>query len=99
MCDVGAIGLSKDTGPSGGFGLIVNSSARGWKIGRTSQEHGLMVADNTSGLNAPTPVDLGQMVHIIPQHACLTAAQYPWYYVVEKGGEEVVDVWVPWKFW
>ncbi|KAJ7512019.1 hypothetical protein B0H11DRAFT_2151766 [Mycena galericulata] len=60
LCDAGAIAMSKDTGPSGGY---------------------------------------GDTVEIVGQHACLIAAAYPWYYIVEDGGRTVVDVWVPWKGW
>lgn len=31
MCDAGAIAMSKDTGPSGGFGEVVGKP---WKLGR-----------------------------------------------------------------
>lgn len=34
LCDVGAIGMSKDTGPSGGFGDVIGKP---WKLGRVSQ--------------------------------------------------------------
>jgi len=42
---------------------------------------------------------IGDLIRIVPQHACLACASYPWFYVVEDGGEEVVDVWVPCKGW
>lgn len=48
-------------------------------------------------------LQLGSVVQIISQHACLTLANHPWFYIVdstrEGGTEEVVDVWVPWKGW
>lgn len=97
MCDVGGLGMSRDSGPSGGFGAVVQGRAKGWKLDRTSQEHGLLKYAGTEQ-TAP-PLALGQVLPLIPQHACLTAAQFPWYYVIEEGGDKVVDVWVPWKFW
>jgi D-serine deaminase-like pyridoxal phosphate-dependent protein len=48
---------------------------------------------------------LGAMLHIRPQHACLTCAGHPWFYIVdsqedeEGAGETIKDVWVPWKGW
>ncbi|WVQ99765.1 hypothetical protein IAU59_006907 [Kwoniella sp. CBS 9459] len=52
---------------------------------------------------------IGQMLRIVPQHACLVCANFPWIYVVDGSGDElssggeleqkVVDVWVPWKGW
>lgn len=97
LCDAGAIAMSKDTGPSGGYGDVIGKS---WQLGRVSQEHGIL----TRTIGSPSDVlDIGSVVQIIGQHACLIAAAYPWYYVVdsdlEGGGDEVVDVWVPWKGW
>jgi D-serine ammonia-lyase len=37
MCDAGAIAMSKDTGPSGGFGDVIGDIGKGWKLGRVSQ--------------------------------------------------------------
>ncbi|KAJ7484688.1 putative serine dehydratase domain-containing protein [Mycena latifolia] len=91
MCDAGCIAMSKDTGPSGGFGDVVG---RPWKLTRMSQEHGILTPTA-----AGATLQLGEMVEIVGQHACLIAAAYPWYYVVENGGRTVVDVWVPWKGW
>jgi D-serine deaminase-like pyridoxal phosphate-dependent protein len=115
MCDAGAIAMSKDTGPWPGFGDVIrihrpraggSSGAsegwqeNGWRLGRMSQEHGIMVRKDPS---IPIPeeerLELGAVVEIVGQHACLIAAAYPWYYVVEDGGDKVVDVWVPWKGW
>lgn len=46
---------------------------------------------------------LGDKVQIIPQHACMTAAAHPWYFVFDSSTSEnvptVVDIWVPWKGW
>ncbi|THH19749.1 hypothetical protein EW146_g1490 [Bondarzewia mesenterica] len=97
MCDAGCIAMSKDTGPSGGFGEVIGKP---WRLGRISQEHGILT--RTSGDNEGT-LEIGSMVQIVGQHACLIAAAYPWYYVVdsdmEGGSDKVVDIWVPWKGW
>lgn len=37
LCDAGAIAMSKDTGPSGGFGDVVGNIGKGWRLGRVSQ--------------------------------------------------------------
>ena len=99
MCDAGAIAMSKDTGPSGTFGEVPGTA---WRLGRISQEHGTLVQDFSRGQSA-AKLDLGDMVQIVGQHACLTLAAYPWYYVVDSEGEGagllVEDVWVPWKGW
>ena len=99
MCDAGAIAMSKDTGPSGTFGEIVGT---GWRLGRISQEHGTLVQDVASQQRLPK-LNIGDLVQIVGQHACLTLAAHPWFYIVDSEGEGigrvVEDVWVPWKGW
>ena len=98
MCDAGAIAMSKDTGPSGSFGDVIGKP---WKLGRISQEHGTLVRVHGGAGNEE--LNIGDIVQIVGQHACLTLAAYPWYYVVdsevESRGLVVEDVWVPWKGW
>ena len=94
MCDVGAIALSKDTGPSGGFGEVIGKE---WNLVKISQEHGIL--RRTSGTDT---LRVGEQIQIIGQHACLIAAAYPWYYIIDSSdgaGDVVVDIWVPWKGW
>ncbi|KAI8904494.1 hypothetical protein DFJ77DRAFT_480410 [Powellomyces hirtus] len=45
----------------------------------------------------PLGMEIGQTLQIVPNHACLAAASFDWYYVVEN--EKVVDVWVPCRGW
>jgi D-serine deaminase-like pyridoxal phosphate-dependent protein len=95
MCDAGAIAMSKDTGPSGSFGDIVGKA---WKIGRMSQEHGILTQTSKDA----EKLELGSVIEVVGQHACLIAAAYPYFYIVDSevdGGRTVVDVWVPWKGW
>jgi len=96
LVDGGAIAFSKDTGPSGDFGRVIGKN---WRLGRISQEHGTLTRSGPVGDDS---LRLGEVVEIVGQHACLIAAAYPWYYIVDSsvgGGREVVDVWVPWKGW
>lgn len=95
MCDAGAIALSKDTGPSGSFGEVVGKA---WKVGRISQEHGILTKTSADA----EELELGSTIEVVGQHACLIAAAYPYYYIVDSsvdGGQTVVDIWVPWKGW
>lgn len=97
LCDAGAIAMSKDVGPISGYGPVISpAELEGWSLGRTSQEHGILVAP--TGNSASNSPKIGAFVQITPQHACLTAAQHPWFLVTD-GSEEVVDVWVPCKGW
>lgn len=100
MCDVGALSVSKDTGRFTGFGRVVKPDyATGWDLGRISQEHGTLVHRQGEDIKEGNELKIGNSVQIIPQHACLVCACFPWLYVVDDGGNEVVDVWVPWKGW
>jgi D-serine deaminase-like pyridoxal phosphate-dependent protein len=118
MCDAGAIALSKDTGPFPGYGNVVRairgSTKNGtervwetaeWRLGRISQEHGVLVQnDGVEKAREEDRLRAGDLVEVVCQHACLAAAAFPWFYVVESGsevgsGHTVVDVWVPWKGW
>ncbi|KAL7010337.1 hypothetical protein EMMF5_000360 [Cystobasidiomycetes sp. EMM_F5] len=84
VCDAGAICMSKDTGPIPGFGPVVSpESLDGWSLGRNSQEHGILVGQGALP-------EIGQYVRIVPQHACLTAAQHPWFLIVD-GDTKVQD--------
>ncbi|WVO15217.1 hypothetical protein L204_102866 [Cryptococcus depauperatus] len=100
MCDAGALAVSKDTGKFPGFGRVVKPEhATGWDLGRISQEHGTLVHRAGSQIREEYELHIGDLVQIVPQHACLTCACFPWLYVVEDGQDEVVDIWVPWKGW
>lgn len=90
LCDAGALAMSKDAGPEPGFGRVL--SHPGWSLGRVSQEHGILTGHSDVGLK------YGEKIRVVPNHACLTCACFPWFYVTD-GGDEVVDIWVPWKGW
>jgi D-serine deaminase-like pyridoxal phosphate-dependent protein len=95
MSDCGALAVSKDTGPVPGYGRVMwPEHLAGWDLGRVSQEHGTLVKRD-----GDADVAVGDLVRILPQHACLVCAAHPWLYVVEDGGETVADVWVTWKGW
>ncbi|KAI0361548.1 hypothetical protein OH77DRAFT_1500863 [Trametes cingulata] len=104
MCDAGALAMSKDTGPRPGYGDVIGKP---WRLSRVSQEHGILTMMSPASfslgpLQGDGGLKLGDMVQIVGQHACLTLAGYPWYYVVDSDvsdGNVVVDVWVPWKGW
>jgi D-serine deaminase-like pyridoxal phosphate-dependent protein len=98
LLDAGSLALSKDRSTEGtahdaGYGLvwgIDGSPVYGeCRIVRTYQEHGIAVGES------PLPFDelkVGARVRVAPNHACLTAAAYDRYHVVD-GGEVIVDVW------
>ncbi|MBX9943829.1 MAG: alanine racemase [Reyranella sp.] len=97
LIDAGALALSKDISaqefqPKVGYGTIADPPARAMAVVACSQEHGFVGADD------PLPygnLPVGSRVRVLPNHACITAAAYERYYVVDSdldGGRSVVDV-------
>jgi threo-3-hydroxy-D-aspartate ammonia-lyase len=91
VVDAGALSLSKDTGPA-----HVGPAAMGAVAGHPeltivslSQEHGVIRAERPDAIEGRFCV--GERVEILPNHSCLTAAQFDAYHVVEDG--KVVDRW------
>jgi D-serine deaminase-like pyridoxal phosphate-dependent protein len=97
LIDAGALALSKDISaqefqPKVGYGTIAGAPTRDMAVIACSQEHGFVASDD------PLPygnMPVGTRVRILPNHACITAAAYDRYYVVDgdlDGGKSVVDV-------
>ena len=98
LVDAGALALSKDISaqefqPKVGFGTIVGpETATGMAVIDCSQEHGFVGADEPMAYD---DLPVGSRLRILPNHACITAAAYDRYYVVDSdldGGRTVVDV-------
>jgi D-serine deaminase-like pyridoxal phosphate-dependent protein len=97
LIDAGALALSKDVSaqefrPQVGYGLIADAPVNDMAVVECSQEHGFV------GSSDPLPfgnLPIGSRVRVLPNHACITAAAYDRYYVVDSeldGGQSVVDV-------
>jgi D-serine deaminase-like pyridoxal phosphate-dependent protein len=91
LLDAGALALSKDRSlddRGGGYGEVraLDGSALPGRprIHALNQEHGFV---RWSGARPA----VGERVRVLPNHACLAAAQHHAYHVVE--GERVVAVW------
>lgn len=97
LINAGVIALAREFGPIPGHGRILEPRQyNNWIVGRLSQEHGILTPLDESKKTDFIP--LGTQVSITPQHSCITAASYPWYFVID-GSDEVVDIWVPWRGW
>jgi D-serine deaminase-like pyridoxal phosphate-dependent protein len=98
IVDAGALALSKDrsTGrlpEDRGYGLVCDAETGtpldGLVVASVNQEHGMVTGDD------PIPFErfpVGARVRILPNHACMTAAAYDAYNVVE-GGADVIAAW------
>ncbi len=99
LIDAGALALSKDLSaaaflPQAGYGLVCGlgsgQAIEGLRVAEVHQEHGLIGA--TEGPPPYGDLPIGSRLRILPNHACITAAAYPAYQVVD-GDLAVVDVW------
>lgn len=99
IIDAGALALSKDRstkklqpGSDAGYGLVADLDGRilpGMAVRKVNQEHGLIVV---SGEVDMKHFPIGTRFRILPNHACLTAAAYDYYQVID-GSSAVVEVW------
>lgn len=99
ITDAGGLALSKDHGlfyrDSGfGYGQACDAASgriiHGLTVQSTNQEHGLL--DMESADVDFTDLPIGSRLRILPNHACMTAAAYDKYYIVD-GSDEIVDIW------
>ena len=99
ITDAGWMALSRDRGTAAqaidqGYGLVCDVAGRALGnlvIAGASQEHGI-IADRAGKASEMPSLAVGDLLRILPNHACMTAAAYPAYHVVE-GSTEVVDLW------
>ncbi|RKK73247.1 hypothetical protein BFJ69_g9401 [Fusarium oxysporum] len=94
LVNAGVIALSREASAFSGFGRVVGSPA--WGVVRLSQEHGIL--GTSEGRNVDEDFKVGQKVQLWCNHACIAAAAFYVYYVVDEQGI-VRDTWIPWKGW
>ncbi|KAJ9124127.1 hypothetical protein QFC22_000923 [Naganishia vaughanmartiniae] len=112
LCDAGGLAMSKDRGPIPGFGKVRSDEQQGldgWYLGRVSQEHGILTYSTPKEFSSASVrlPEYGEQLRILPQHACMTLANHPWFYIVDSSLETgknwqdwvVRDIWTPAKFW
>jgi D-serine deaminase-like pyridoxal phosphate-dependent protein len=98
LVDAGALALSQDKGAAGlmenvGFGWVCGEKGErldGLYVAEVNQEHGMIASP--SGAPPWDRLPVGARVRILPNHACMMAAPYAIYNVVERG-DTIVDVW------
>lgn len=101
LIDAGALALSKDLSatefmPDIGYGLVEavdGAGLAGLRVSEVNQEHGFVTA------SGPLPFDrlpIGAVLRVWPNHACITAAAYDRYHVVDPAtgdGRAVIGTW------
>jgi len=95
VVDAGALELSKDPGPAH-VGPQAMGAVRGapeLTVATLSQEHGLVRAASPAELAGRFKV--GTRLELVPNHSCLTVANFDEYHVVRGTGDQarVVDRW------
>ncbi|KAF9883925.1 hypothetical protein FE257_002668 [Aspergillus nanangensis] len=95
LVNAGTVALTKETSESPGFARV--SDRAQWAVVRMSQEHGILGLTAGEG-RIEENFSVGQKVLLYCQHACITAAQFHVYYVVDAD-DVVRETWVPWKGW
>ena len=99
LIDAGSLALSADPGApnhlgKSHFGQVCTADTGqvipGLFVTSSNQEHGLLSLDDTSYNLSDFPI--GSQLRILPNHACITAAAYPAYQVID-GSDTILDVW------
>ena len=103
--DAGWMALSRDRGTAKqkvdqGYGLVCDSLGRVVEdclVIEANQEHGVIASRVPGNPKAEFPV--GQLIRILPNHACATGAQHDRYHVVDGDSEEIIAVWPRFRGW
>jgi D-serine deaminase-like pyridoxal phosphate-dependent protein len=95
ILDAGAIALSKDRGAveldsTCGYGRVLDLEGKetGLRLESLSQEHGAFHVKDDAILES---LRVGTRLRVLANHSCLTAAQHPYYNVLENG--RIIDRW------
>lgn len=95
IVDAGGLALSKDHGTASqaidyGYGQVCREDGTllpGVFVREVNQEHGLIAASNAAGADALfDTLPIGTRLRLLPNHACMTAAAYDSYHVVNGRG-------------
>ena len=105
ITDGGWMALSRDRGTANqkvdqGYGLVCDINGKiidGLWVSGANQEHGIISCRNPQGFN-PKDYPIGTRLRILPNHACPTGAQHPYYYVVNNS-LEIKDRWKRFYGW
>ncbi|MDF2997691.1 MAG: alanine racemase [Xanthobacteraceae bacterium] len=104
IIDAGWMALSRDLGRSlrdgaPHYGAVCDLDGRalpGLAVVGVNQEHGIVGTIGAAG--GPVPLEIGERVRILPNHACATSAQHERYHVV-AGSRAVEAEWPRFNGW
>ena len=90
VVDAGALALSRDPGPAHGPHKTLGEIYEEYDDGRLSQDTRIVSLSQEHGI-VSAGLEVGTRIRILPNHSCLTVAQFDEYVVAR--GERVVDRW------
>lgn len=104
IIDAGWTALSRDLGRSlrdgrATYGAVCDLGGRllpGLAVVGVNQEHGIV---GPIDAGATVPLEIGDRVRILPNHACATATQHERYHVIAGGARTVEAVWPRFNGW
>ncbi len=106
LIDAGWMAMSQDRGTARqtvdqGYGVVCDIAGNPYPdliISSANQEHGIITVRPNSKLALPE-LSIGEMVRILPNHACATAAQHSAYHVVRGASPQVEAIWERFGGW
>ncbi|MBO9499582.1 MAG: alanine racemase [Novosphingobium sp.] len=106
LVDAGWMAMSRDRGTASqpvdqGYGLVCDREGRPYPdliLAEANQEHGVLALRPGSRAALPE-LAVGDLVRILPNHACATAAQHSAYRVVRPGDDRIHAHWPRFGGW
>ncbi len=94
IVDAGWMALSRDRGTQQqlrdfGYGQVCDVNRvplPGYLLSSANQEHGIVSRTSTPDGDIVQTLPLGTLLRILPNHACATGAQYPYYQALQPDG-------------
>lgn len=106
LTNTGVMSLTRELSKYKGHGLCIPLASMplsdskytiNWYVDRVSQEHGILKPFNNKDIDT-TMLPIGSKIAILPQHACITMGQFPYFFILDNENN-VVDVWYPYQKW
>lgn len=106
IVDAGWMAMSRDRGTAKqpldqGYGLVCDVDGDPYRdlvMIEANQEHGILAIRPGSAAAVPE-LAVGELVRILPNHACATATQFDEYHVIRQGSREVRTTWERFRGW
>lgn len=106
IVDAGWMAMSRDRGTAKqqvdqGYGLVCDVDGNPYGdlvMIEANQEHGILAIRGGSSATLPE-LAVGDLVRILPNHVCATAAQFDEYHVIREGSRQVHATWARFHGW